>query len=59
MPKHTPADAAPVIVIDLQTDMFDGAAQPPIHDAADLVARARSGDGMGPTHAAADRLRSS
>ena len=42
MPKHRPADAAPVIVIDLQTDMFDGAAQPPIHDAADLVARARA-----------------
>jgi nicotinamidase-related amidase len=35
-------DAAPVIVIDLQTGMFDGAVEPPIHDAAGLVARVRA-----------------
>ena len=33
---------APVIVIDLQTGMFDGACEPPIHDAAGLVLRVRS-----------------
>jgi nicotinamidase-related amidase len=33
------ADTAPVIVIDLQTGMFDGALEPPIHDSAGLVAR--------------------
>jgi len=32
-------DAAPIIVIDLQTGMFDGALEPPIHDSAGLVAR--------------------
>ena len=42
MSEHSPADTAPVIVIDLQTDMFDGANQPPIHGADDLVARARA-----------------
>jgi nicotinamidase-related amidase len=42
MSKHSAAAAAPVIVIDLQTDMFDGAAQPPIHDAAGLVDRVRA-----------------
>ncbi|WP_117193204.1 isochorismatase family protein [Rhizobium terrae] len=36
-----PADAAPVIVIDLQTGMFDGVAEPPLHDADRLVERAR------------------
>ena len=35
-------DAAPVVVIDLQTGMFDGAVEPPIHDAAGLVARVRA-----------------
>jgi nicotinamidase-related amidase len=41
MSSHTPAAAAPVVVIDLQTGMFDGAAIPPIHDADGLVARVR------------------
>jgi nicotinamidase-related amidase len=33
---------APIIIIDLQTGMFDGACEPPIHDATGLVARVRS-----------------
>lgn len=33
---------APIIVIDLQTGMFDGACEPPIHDADGLVLRVRS-----------------
>jgi nicotinamidase-related amidase len=33
---------APVIVIDLQTAMFDGTIAPPIHDAEGLTARARA-----------------
>ena len=33
---------APIIVIDLQTGMFDGAFEPPIHDAAGLVVRVQS-----------------
>jgi nicotinamidase-related amidase len=37
-----PDPAAPLIVIDLQTGMFDGAAMPPIHDADGLVARVRA-----------------
>jgi nicotinamidase-related amidase len=36
-----PDPAAPLIVIDLQTGMFDGAAMPPIHDAEGLVGRVR------------------
>jgi nicotinamidase-related amidase len=36
-----PADAAPVIVIDLQTNMFDGAVEPPIHGADEIAARTR------------------
>ncbi|MBL8596574.1 MAG: isochorismatase family protein [Devosia sp.] len=32
---------APVIVVDLQTGMFDGRVAPPLHDAEGLVARAR------------------
>jgi nicotinamidase-related amidase len=36
------ADAVPIIVIDLQTGMFDGTVEPPIHDAAGLVARVRA-----------------
>jgi len=35
-------DAAPVIVIDLQTGMFDGVVEPPVHDSADLAARVRA-----------------
>jgi nicotinamidase-related amidase len=33
---------APLIVIDLQTSMFDGVAEPPLHDAEGLVARVRA-----------------
>jgi nicotinamidase-related amidase len=33
---------APVVVIDLQTGMFDGAIEPPIHDAEGLAARVRA-----------------
>ncbi|CAN5885762.1 isochorismatase family protein [soil metagenome] len=33
---------APVLVIDLQTGMFDGVHEPPIHDADNLVARTRA-----------------
>jgi nicotinamidase-related amidase len=40
--ERRPTEAAPVIVIDLQTGMFDGAFEPPIHDAAGLVARVRA-----------------
>jgi len=36
-----PADFAPVIVIDLQTNMFDGAIEPPIHVADTIAARTR------------------
>lgn len=36
-----PADAAPVIVIDLQTNMFDGAVEPPIHHADKIAERTR------------------
>ena len=36
------ADAAPIIVIDLQTAMFDGAVEPPIHDSAGMLARVRA-----------------
>jgi len=42
MSEHRPADAAPVIVIDLQTGMFDGVFEPPIHNSAALVARVRA-----------------
>ncbi|UVK37716.1 isochorismatase family protein [Mesorhizobium sp. AR10] len=35
------AATAPLIVIDLQTGMFDGVAEPPIHDAAGIAARVR------------------
>ena len=40
--RSQPDPAAPLIVIDLQTGMFDGAAMPPIHDADGLVERVRS-----------------
>ena len=33
---------SPVLVIDLQTGMFDGVNEPPIHDAENLVARTRA-----------------
>lgn len=42
MAEHTPAETAPVVVIDLQTGMFDGVVEPPIHDAGGLVQRARA-----------------
>jgi nicotinamidase-related amidase len=42
MIERRPAEAVPIIVIDLQTGMFDGAAEPPIHDAVGLVARVRA-----------------
>jgi nicotinamidase-related amidase len=34
--------AAPIVIIDLQTGMFDGVVSPPVHDADGLVARVRS-----------------
>lgn len=37
-----PAATAAVIVIDLQTGMFDGVAEPPLHDADGLVERVRA-----------------
>jgi nicotinamidase-related amidase len=37
-----PADKAVVIVIDLQTGMLDGVAEPPLHDADALIERARA-----------------
>jgi nicotinamidase-related amidase len=36
------SDKAPLIVIDLQTGMFDGVLEPPIHDAAGIAARVRA-----------------
>jgi nicotinamidase-related amidase len=42
MSAQAPADGAPVIVIDLQTGMFDGIAEPPLHDADALVGRVRA-----------------
>jgi nicotinamidase-related amidase len=42
MIRHRPAATAPILVIDLQTGMFDGVAEPPIHGAADLVARVQA-----------------
>jgi nicotinamidase-related amidase len=36
-----PADRAPIIVVDLQTGMFDGRVGPPLHDADRLVERVR------------------
>jgi nicotinamidase-related amidase len=42
MSERRTDDAVPVIVIDLQTGMFDGTIEPPIHDAAGLVARVRA-----------------
>ena len=42
MSEHRPAASAPLVVIDLQTTMFDGVAEPPIHDADGMVERVRS-----------------
>lgn len=36
------SNLAPLIVIDLQTGMFDGVAEPPIHDAAGVASRVRA-----------------
>jgi nicotinamidase-related amidase len=41
MPDTAPSGAAPLIVIDLQTEMFDGRLEPPIHDADTIAERAR------------------
>ncbi|MCV3209337.1 isochorismatase family protein [Mesorhizobium sp. YC-39] len=40
MLETSPSATAPLIVIDLQTGMFDGVAEPPIHDASGIAARA-------------------
>ena len=42
MAELRPADKAVVIVIDLQTGMLDGIAEPPLHDADALIERARA-----------------
>jgi nicotinamidase-related amidase len=42
MTQRTPADTAPVVVVDLQTGMLDGVAEPPLHDADGLIERARA-----------------
>ncbi|RWM08607.1 MAG: isochorismatase family protein [Mesorhizobium sp.] len=42
MPDTAPSAAAPLIVIDLQTGMFDGRFDPPIHDADAIAERARA-----------------
>ena len=42
MAELRPADRAVVIVIDLQTGMLDGVAEPPLHDADALIERARA-----------------
>lgn len=42
MSPSLPPASAPVIVIDLQTGMFDGRVVSPIHDGARLIARARA-----------------
>jgi nicotinamidase-related amidase len=39
MSRHQPADRAPLIVIDLQTGMFDGRVEPPIHDSTAIASR--------------------
>lgn len=39
--EHHPSDAAAILVIDLQTGMFDGVAMAPIYDAAGLTERVR------------------
>jgi nicotinamidase-related amidase len=42
MSEQRPADKAPIIVIDLQTGMFDGLLEPPLHDSTGLVERVRA-----------------
>ena len=42
MSARKPADAAPILIIDLQTGMFDGVMEPPLHDADALVARVQA-----------------
>ena len=42
MTEHALAPAAPVLVIDLQIGMFDGVADPPLHDAETLVERVKA-----------------
>ncbi|RUX91008.1 isochorismatase family protein, partial [Mesorhizobium sp. M2A.F.Ca.ET.040.01.1.1] len=42
MPNAAPSAAAPLIVIDLQTGMFDGRFDPPIHDADSIAERSRT-----------------
>lgn len=41
MSRYRPADSAPLIVIDLQTGMFDGHVEPPIHDSTAIAQRVR------------------
>jgi nicotinamidase-related amidase len=41
MTSQTLSNAAPLIVIDLQTGMFDGVFEPPIHDAEHVLQRAQ------------------
>ncbi|SMF19933.1 Nicotinamidase-related amidase [Xaviernesmea oryzae] len=42
MVQEKPIRPAPVIVIDLQTGMFDGIVEPPLHDAGRLTERTRT-----------------
>jgi nicotinamidase-related amidase len=42
MTDAAPSLSAPLVVIDLQTSMFDGVAEPPIHDADGMVERVRA-----------------
>jgi nicotinamidase-related amidase len=42
MIRSSPSPTAPVVVIDLQTGMFDGAAMPPLHGADALVERVQA-----------------
>lgn len=42
MSTHQPSATAVVIVVDLQTGMFDGVLEPPIYDANALVSRVRT-----------------
>ncbi|OHV82286.1 isochorismatase family protein [Rhizobium sp. LCM 4573] len=41
MSSRLPTERAPLIVIDLQTEMFDGVAEPPVHEADALAVRVR------------------
>jgi nicotinamidase-related amidase len=42
MPNEKPSTSAPLIVIDLQTGMFDGVLEPPIQDAEIIAERAKA-----------------